>query len=83
MQASVGLPVMMLDRQNHYGSKRNEKHGNAKAIMEEAMAERACSDFDLDRERTQGNKCSFFDNLGMDSNERFYGITYTESTADA
>ena len=86
MQASVGLPVMMLDRQNHYGSKRNKKHGNAKAIMEEAMAERACSDLDLDRERTQDNKYYFFDDLGMDSNERFYGKSWAdmyESMADS
>lgn len=86
MQASVGLPVMMLDRQNHYGSKRNEKHGNAKAIMEEAMGERACSDLDLDRERTQDNKYYFFDDLGMDSNERFYGKSWAdmyESMADS
>ena len=86
MQASVGLPVMMLDRQNHYGSKRNKKHGNAKAIMEEAMAERACSDLDLDKERTQDNKYYFFDDLGMDSNERFYGKSWAdmyESMADS
>lgn len=86
MQASVGLPVMMLDRQNHYGSKRNEKHGNAKAILEEAMAERVCGDLDLDRERTQDNKYYFFDDLGIGKKDRFYGKSWSdmyESMADS
>lgn len=50
----VGMPVMKLDRCNHFG-KKNEHSGNAKAVTCEALEERYSSDADLDREMTAEN----------------------------
>lgn len=54
MSISIGTPVMMLDRNNHFG-KNSEKHGNARAILCEAMSERYCNDVDLDKSLTKTN----------------------------
>ena len=60
MAISVGIPMMFLDRQNHYGAKPNSKHGNAKAIIDEALpneeGERKCRDMDFNPARTQNNR---------------------------
>lgn len=54
MGYTVGMPVMKLDRCNHFG-KKNEHSGNAKAVTCEALEERYSSDADLDREMTAEN----------------------------
>lgn len=60
MGITVGMPVLKLDLQNHYG--RNDKHaGNAKAILDEMLADaetgyRHCSDPDYDKDLTKDNK---------------------------
>lgn len=51
---SCGMPVMKLDRQNHFG-KKSERSGNARAIVKEAWEERQSSDSDLDRSLTPDN----------------------------
>lgn len=58
MGITIGTPVMMLDRNNHFG-KESKKHGNMRAVLCEAMSERQCKDVDLDRNKTQQNK--YFD----------------------
>lgn len=55
MGARVGIPMMKLDRQTHYG-KKNSKSGNARAIANEALEERYSSDPDLNRELTEDNQ---------------------------
>ncbi len=50
----VGMPVMKLDRCNHFG-KKSEHSGNAKAVTCEALEERYSGDTDLDREMTAEN----------------------------
>ncbi len=50
----VGMPVMKLDRCNHFG-KKSEHSGNAKAVTCEALEERYSSDADLDRKMTEEN----------------------------
>lgn len=50
----VGMPVMKLDRCNHFG-KKSEHSGNAKAVTCEALEERYSSDADLDRKMTGEN----------------------------
>ena len=81
MQASVGLPVMMLDRQNHYG-KKNQKHGNWQAILNEALEERQCSDPDLNRELTEKNQYLIFDDLGLDEECLHSGYAWSEAYAE-
>lgn len=54
MGYAVGMPVMKLDRCNHFG-KKNEHSGNAKAVTCEALEERYSSDADLDRKMTAEN----------------------------
>lgn len=54
MGYTVGMPVMKLDRCNHFG-KKSDHSGNAKAVTCEALEERYSSDADLDREMTAEN----------------------------
>lgn len=54
MSFSIGTPVMMLDRNNHFGDNA-KKHGNARAVLCEAMSERQCKDEDLDESLTKTN----------------------------
>lgn len=54
MGYTVGMPVMKLDRCNHFG-KKNEHSGNAKAVTCEALEERYSSDADLDQKMTAEN----------------------------
>lgn len=54
-QASVGLPVLKLDRQNHFG-KGAKNCGNCRAVLMEMLEERQSSDNDLDRSMTQNNQ---------------------------
>ena len=55
MGCRVGMPVMKLDRQSHYG-KKDSKSGNARAVANEALEERYSSDPDLNRNLTQYNQ---------------------------
>ena len=60
MSFSIGTPVMMLDRNNHFGEN-SKKHGNARAVLCEAMSERQCKDEDLDKSLTKTNTYYMFD----------------------
>lgn len=53
MGYKVGMPVLKLDRQNHFGKDR--RAGNARAVIQEAMGERRSSDPDIRREDTPNN----------------------------
>ena len=65
MQASVGMPVMMLDRQSHFSNKVSYKHGNLRAVLCEAMSERRCNDPDLNRDLTEYNEYWAIDDRGL------------------
>lgn len=71
MSISVGIPMMFLDRVTHFGSK-NDKHGNMKAVIDEALKDengvRKCNDKDYRPELTATNK--------------YYGVMQ-DMTADA
>lgn len=54
MGYTVGMPVIKLDRQNHFG-KSNAHSGNARAVVCEALEERRSGDVDLDRSKTALN----------------------------
>lgn len=54
MGFNVGMPVIKLDNQDHFGE--TDKHaGNAEAVVKEALEERQSSDPDLDSEKTKDN----------------------------
>ena len=55
MSASVGMPVMKLDNNNHFGKDQTAHAGNARAVVLEALNERLSSDPDLDRDKTPNN----------------------------
>lgn len=83
MQASVGMPVLMLDRQGHFGDKPDSKHGNLRAVICEAMSERECSDPDLNRELTQYNEYWAIDDMGLrDANSGVAWADKYEEMAD-
>jgi len=54
MGYKVGMPVMKLDKNSHFG-KSNSRSGNARAVANEALEERRCSDADLDKSKTAEN----------------------------
>lgn len=66
MSFKCGMPVLKLDRANHFG--KNYKHsGNAKAVACEALKERYCSDPDYNDLLTSQNKY-----YGVESGEKLY-----------
>ena len=57
--ARVGMPMMKLNRQPHFG--KEGRSGNARAVLCEALEERQSSDFDLDSSKTRYNVYQFGD----------------------
>lgn len=67
MGITVGMPLLKLDRLDHFGNK-NKHTGNAKAVLDEMLADkqmydkkekeyyRHCGDKDYNRDRTKDNK---------------------------
>lgn len=60
MQATVGTPMMTLDRMSHFGQK-GGRSGNARAVLCEALAERRCADEDFHPELSSTNEFYTFD----------------------
>ena len=54
MGYKCGMPVLKLDRLNHFGNK-SKRSGNARAVACEALEERWSSDPDVDRSKTKDN----------------------------
>lgn len=74
MGYNVGMPILKLDRCNHFGN--NENSGNARAVVCEALEERQSSDPDLNRDLTELNEY-----FGYESGNEL--ADYWEEKADA